>query len=103
MFREPDPLSEHVSQALLGMPAEAVERRGEWTRIRTPDAYEGWALTSGLTAAPPGWNGHLVEVGDLWANLRARPEYRQAAVTRAPLGSRLPFVGEEEGWVELLL
>jgi gamma-D-glutamyl-L-lysine dipeptidyl-peptidase len=103
MFREPDPLSEHVSQALLGMGVQVLDTRGIWCRIRTPDTYEGWVAAETLSRVPAGWVGPWAEMEDLLPNLRARPEYRQAAVLQAPIGCRLPLVGSQEPWVELLL
>ncbi len=38
----PDGLSEQVTQALLGEPLEAIDRRAGWTRIKTAYGYEGW-------------------------------------------------------------
>ena len=103
MFREPDPLAEQVSQALLAMSVVPLEERGEWIRIRTWDAYEGWARSAAFRPDPTGWDGEDFRIVDLWANLRARPDYRQAAATRAPLGTLLPRTGAIKGWVELLL
>lgn len=103
MFAAPDAASEQVSQALLGMAVRVVEERGEWSRLRTPDGYEGWAASSGLTAAPEGWTAPFREVDDLWANLRAASDSRQAAVLHAPIGTQLPQCGEAAGWVQLLL
>jgi len=103
MFRETDRLSEQVSQGLLGEAAAVLEERGEWSRIRTPDTYEGWVHSGALVAAPAGWSGQWAVVHDLWANLRAKDDYRGAAVLQAPMGTRLPLVGESERWVQLLV
>jgi gamma-D-glutamyl-L-lysine dipeptidyl-peptidase len=101
LFKEPDPLSEQVSQALLA--THVLDLRGDevWRVVRTPDGYEGWVSAQALAPAPEGWQGPWAEVEDLWANLRARPDHRRAAVTQATIGVRLPLVKEEEGWVRL--
>lgn len=103
MFREPDPLAEQVSQALLGMPVEILEEQGDWVRLRSPDTYTGWSLRSGLAETPAGWHEPWVEVVDLFANLRPRNDYRLAVAERAPIGTRLPRLSEAEKRVELLL
>jgi cell wall-associated NlpC family hydrolase len=108
MFREPDLLSEQVSQALLGMPVEVIDTRDGWARIETPDTYAGWVESSALSEAPPLWDSPQLEVTDLWANLRRNPEYRRAAETVAFIGTRLPGPGAAvgpgvDGWTCLLL
>jgi hypothetical protein len=105
MFKLPDPLSEHVSQGLLGMPVELIpgEESAQWQRIRTPDDYVGWVARAGLSVAPSGWHGPWAEVTDLWVNLRGRNDYRLAAASQAVIGSRLPIVEKQPGWVRLLL
>jgi cell wall-associated NlpC family hydrolase len=103
MFRDPDPLTEQVSQALLGMEVGIIETRPGWSRISTPDSYEGWVATDALAPAPAGWSGPWREIEDLWANLRAENDYRQAAVVHAPIGTRLPQLAEAENRIQLLL
>lgn len=103
MFRAPDALTEQVSQALLGMEVVVLETRPSWSRIRTPDTYEGWVATDALVAAPAAWDEPGREIEDLWANLRAKNDYRQAAVVHAPIGTRLPQTDEADGRVQLLL
>jgi hypothetical protein len=41
---------DRLTQALLGRPAEVLEARGAWVRVRLPD-YEGWMERAHL--APP--------------------------------------------------
>jgi hypothetical protein len=106
MFREPDLLSEQVSQGLLGMRVGETRvgeaATPEWRWIRTPDGYGGWAAAESLAAPPPGWKGPWGEIEDLWAHLRPAPEYRRAAALLAPIGARLPIVQEADGWIGLL-
>lgn len=103
MFRDPDPLTEQVSQALLAMEVGIIETRPGWSRIRTPDTYEGWVSCEALVPAPSGWGAPWREIEDLWANLRAQNDYRQAAAVHAPIGARLPQLDEADDRVQLLL
>ena len=103
MFRKPDPLSEHISQALLGQRVLECGGRDSWRLIQTPDGYEGWVASVALSDPPTEWGSPWAEVDNLWANLRAQPDSRLAPITQAPIGTRLPIVGEQEGWVGLHL
>ena len=103
MFAAPDPLSEQVSQALMGMRVLETGGRDEWRLIRTPDGYQGWMATVGLAVIPHAWQGPFVEVIDLWANLRGRASFKLTAATQAIIGTRLPLLSRDEKWVELLL
>jgi hypothetical protein len=103
MFAAPDPLSEQVSQALLGMSVLETAGRRDWRNIRTPDGYQGWVAAAGLVDPPREWGGPWAEVTDLWANLRARAGSNLAPVTQAVIGTRFPVVGEVGKWAELVL
>lgn len=103
MFAAPDPLSEQVSQALMGMRVLETGGRDEWRLIQTPDGYQGWVATVGLAPIPTGWGGPFVEVIDLWANLRGRASSKLTAATQAIIGTRLPRIARDDKWVELLL
>ncbi|MBM3460067.1 MAG: hypothetical protein FJX77_16220 [Armatimonadetes bacterium] len=103
LFAAPDELSEQVSQAVLGEPVARFAEQAGWTRVRTPDGYEGWLRAAELVAAPEGWEGPWSEVEDLWANLRARPDSHLAAVVAAPIGVRLPRRAAEGNWVQVRL
>lgn len=99
MHRQPDPLAEQISQGLLGMAVEAEETRGDWKRIRTPDGYSGWIQAALVASAPEDWSLPPIEIVDLWANLRPAPDYRLAASAQAMVGTHLPAIDRETGWV----
>ena len=84
MFSNPADNSDVTSQALYGTGVLALEKRGEWTKIRTADEYTGWVRTPDLHAVEPccyGSEGQYVEVTGLAANV-----YRESDVTsHAPL------------------
>jgi cell wall-associated NlpC family hydrolase len=90
--------SEQVTQALLGAPAQVLERRPRWARIRMQDDYEGWIATAHLgPELPP--SPEWITITDLWANLRTRPDYRMPARTVAFVGTRLPLREREAHWL----
>ncbi len=72
-----------VSQAIYGTTVTALQEKGDWLEIQTPDQYKGWVETSGLLsrAEPYASGKNVVEVRSLFAHL-----YREADVTKhAPL------------------
>ena len=40
--------AEQVSQALMGTPMEVLQKGSDWSRVRTPDGYEGWIINHSL-------------------------------------------------------
>ena len=52
IYREPDPSSEQVTQALLGEPLAVEERRGGWALVRTAYDYPGWIRIDAIEPSP---------------------------------------------------
>ena len=48
MRSKPSHGAEQVSQALMGTPVNVLEREAGWSRVRTPDGYEGWIINHSL-------------------------------------------------------
>ncbi|MDE6513412.1 MAG: C40 family peptidase [Muribaculaceae bacterium] len=48
MRSKPSHGGEQVSQALMGTPVNVLEREAGWSRLRTPDGYEGWIIDHSL-------------------------------------------------------
>lgn len=69
--RDPVDSAELVTQALLNAPAEALETRQQWTRVRLAD-YEGW-VSSGHLSASPAPEDRVVVVQPPVANIFADP------------------------------
>lgn len=49
MRSRPAHSAEQVSQALMGTPVDVIEKGADWSRVRTPDGYEGWIINHSLT------------------------------------------------------
>ncbi|MFN8092119.1 MAG: C40 family peptidase [Vicinamibacteria bacterium] len=112
MYSGPSDGTDVVSQALLGQTVGVLEAWGDFLRVRTPDAYEGWLPARSVlpyaSAAAPRYarQGRVVEVTSLVANV-----YREADVTTArpsrvaPLATRLEVKadGPSERWLALRL
>jgi hypothetical protein len=46
VFKEPNIMSERVTQALFNQPVEILESVGGWTRVKVVDGYTGWIKSS---------------------------------------------------------
>lgn len=53
MRAEPRHGAEQVSQALMGTPLTVLEKGPEWSRVQTPDGYEGWIINHSLAFKSP--------------------------------------------------
>ena len=53
MRAEPRHGAEQVSQALMGTPVKVLEHGKEWSRVQTPDGYEGWIINHSLAFKTP--------------------------------------------------
>lgn len=112
MFSKPDGNSDVVSQAILGTNVEVLETRGAWLRIRTPDAYTGWAEARNFIPPPSGETAyaigaHTAQVTSLFANLYRETDITShAPIMEIPFESRLELTSKEaEGghWYEVRL
>jgi len=54
MRAAPDARSEQTSQAIFGETVRILERDGEFSRVETPDSYQGWVRISHLHLLVPG-------------------------------------------------
>ncbi|HNZ46043.1 MAG TPA: C40 family peptidase [Bacteroidales bacterium] len=45
---EPRYSSESATQTLMGMPLRILDKKGSWTRVRTPEGYIAWVSSSSL-------------------------------------------------------
>jgi cell wall-associated NlpC family hydrolase len=101
MYAAADENVEVVSQATLGQIVEVLEANGGFTRVRTPDRYEGWlsraALAEYKDGATPRYAraGRVVEVTSLMANIYREPDVTTARPkATVPLATRLEVAGD---------
>jgi cell wall-associated NlpC family hydrolase len=82
---------DRLTQALLGRPAQVLETRGAWARVRLPD-YEGWVERADLAAPARETTAEVLAVTALAAPLYAAPD-GERALDEAYLGTALPLLG----------
>ena len=97
-----------VSQAIFGANVQIVARRGAWARIRTADAYTGWApATSFLRRKPFAQSPPFVVVESLFANVYREPDVtRHRPLLTLPFEARLevlPSREEDPRWLPVRL
>ena len=110
MFSNPGD-SDVTSQALYGTGILSLEKRGEWTKIRTADEYTGWVRTADLQTIESccyGSEGQYVQVTALATNIYREPDVtKHAPVVLLPWESRLEIAaGETENsdrWLKVRL
>jgi gamma-D-glutamyl-L-lysine dipeptidyl-peptidase len=83
---------DRLTQALLARPAEVLEERDDWARVRLSD-YEGWVERADLALAPEATPAVLA-VTALAARLYAGVE-GDATLDEVYLGTVLPLLGAE--------
>ena len=111
MLANPADNSDVTSQALYGTGVLTLEKRGEWTKIRTADEYTGWVRTTDLHAMESccyGSEGQYVEVTALAANVYREPDVTShAPLLLLPWESRLqiaPATSEtSQRWLKVRL
>lgn len=99
-----------ASQALYGTGVLALEKQGEWTRVRTGDGYTGWVAAADITALEHEYapEGRAVRVVELSANLYREPSVtKHAPLLNLPWEARLELipgkVDEGGRWVQVRL
>jgi hypothetical protein len=112
MYAAADERVEVVSQATLGQVVEVLDTSGTFSRVRTPDRYEGWLPRTALSVyADPeapryARAGHVVEVTSLMAYVYREPDVTSVRPRAwAPLATRLEVAGEgpSEQWLAVRL
>lgn len=87
LHREPDWLSEQLSQLLYGTELEVLEERGRWVFVRQQDGYLGWAYRLYLSAQSAPEPDHIL--CEPLSMLRAEPDLTAGLNGRLLIGTRL--------------
>jgi hypothetical protein len=95
--------AEQVSQAILATPVRIREQNSRWARVLTPDGYEGWTPAGSISSRPYPPAEEVMEIADLWANLRARPDSQLGVAITAFIGCRLNLHERKGEWLGLEL
>lgn len=112
MYSVPDDSKDVVSQATLGQLVAVLDTSGDFARVRTPDAYEGWLPRAALVPYPDAQapryarQGRVAEVTSLMANVYREPDVTSARPRLlAPLATRLEISadGPSPRWLALRL
>jgi cell wall-associated NlpC family hydrolase len=96
MYSAPSQGADVVSQAVCGASVALVEEKGDWVKVRTPDDYTGWMLSSALRRYSPGdrayaSTGTVAQVENPFANV-----YGESSVTKHQPVLTLPFAARLE-------
>ena len=110
MHSKPTLTADVVSQAWYGMNVSVETTRGYWTRIKTPDEYPGWAMTSALRrlskgAADYAATGTVATVESLFAHLYLENSVtKHAPVLTVPFETRLEVLDQtHDRWLKVKL
>lgn len=106
--KEPDRVSEVVTQALYAMELALLEEQGDWVHVLLPDTYTGWVKKSSLLyrVTPYAENSPAASVKTFWTHLfpvqsiAARPP-----LITAPFEAKLELEGNvsSERWQQVRL
>ncbi len=113
LYAKPSLEAAVVSQAIYSARVEIVEEMGDWARIRTADAYLGWAQSAAFRRLRPEERpyasaGRVARVENLVAHLYRDPSVtRHAPLITAPFEARLEVIAEPEAderrWIQVRL
>ena len=108
MYSLPTEDSSVVSQAFYSTAVTVLEERRGWAKIRTPDSYQGWALSKHLRAGASAYGPtkRTATVRSLFAHLYREPNVtHHAPLLTVPFESRLEIIAEphDRRWLEVRL
>lgn len=102
MHRSDDFSSEMITQALLGMPVNVLERTA-WYRVQTPDNYIAWVHRAAIVAMTKDeyntWNSaEKIIVTSHYGFTYEKPDIHSQSVSDVVSGDRLKWEGTEGGF-----
>ncbi len=107
--REPDWVSERLTQVLLGEPVRVLEKRNIWLMVsveeqsRHEQGYRGWVLANHVALGERPTEGREVRIAALRGRLRQKPSHQSEVLLTAYMNSRLAVVDEKDGWYRVAL
>jgi len=106
--REPEHSSELLTQAIMGETMTALERRGDWFRVRMEDDYHGWVRSWHVAETPRAEVAKYRSeagscVGASVGYVRSGPEEDSIPVSDVTAGTLLVASPAEEGLVTVRL
>ncbi|MFQ6617066.1 MAG: NlpC/P60 family protein [Fidelibacterota bacterium] len=106
--KKPDFSSEQVTQALLGESVRILERHDSWFFIEQWDNYRGWVNSVSLCEFSKAkydiWERHSKFVfGSVNTEIFTEKDPHSERLRDAVIGTRLPLILRENGWVHIKL
>jgi len=103
-YREPSFTSDTTSQSFLGEKLLVLEEIPDWIRVRMEDDYEAWIRKAFVVPKPEDWEAHEMFIPNaLWDFIRETPNPDAVALRDITIGSPLPLVDHQDGWVQVRL
>lgn len=111
MHSRPSEDADVVSQAIYATPVTILTTESGWTRVRTPDDYEGWMRSASVLESAAGQYaaaGRVARIDSIFANLYREPDAtRHQPLLTLPYEVRLEVAAEPEDnerrWIEVRL
>ena len=106
--REPDLRSEQVTQAIMGMALELLDKHQDWYQVRLPDGYVGWINEPFLQLCKEElvhqWaNSCKVMVSSRVASILSRRQNSSIPVSDVVMGTELLLVQKGDRWNRVAL
>lgn len=104
IYESPAFRSQLVSQSFLGETLIVLGQEPGWFQVEMEDHYTGWINEGQVVPAPPDWqNREKFASADLVTFIYDDPDSNAATIRDMIIGSKLPLVKRQNGWVELAL
>jgi SH3-like domain-containing protein len=100
LHKEPSFHTELLTQVTNGFSLEVLKTEGEWSYVRQPDGYEGWAYTKYLAPVAPWYKPtHLVSSAVMALRDPAEPD--AGLIARVPVGTAVMVADRRGVWVRI--
>ena len=99
---KPSKEAQTVTQTILGDEVSVKEVSGNWYFIMNPDGYFGWIEEKNISPFEENNSGTVI-IASLLADILECPIEGSKSLIKAVMGTKLSFIKEKDGWVELRL